>query len=91
MISKAIGKGSFGEIFQGYDNQTNQEVAIKMVRLYPKNNEIYLGAQALQSKGVRGRSQDPETATGARYLLVLLFIILIEGFPKMYWFGQEHN
>lgn len=72
MISKAIGKGSFGEIFQGYDNQTNQEVAIKMVRINPRFHYKCLGAQALQSKGVRGRSQDPETVTGARYLLVLL-------------------
>lgn len=31
MITKSIGKGSFGEIFQGIDTLTNQEVAIKMV------------------------------------------------------------
>jgi serine/threonine protein kinase len=31
MITKSIGKGSFGEIFQGLDTQTNKEVAIKMV------------------------------------------------------------
>lgn len=33
MITKSIGKGSFGEIFQGLDTQTNKEVAIKMVSL----------------------------------------------------------
>lgn len=31
MITKSIGKGSFGEIFQGVDTQTRKEVAIKMV------------------------------------------------------------
>jgi len=31
MITKSLGKGSFGEIFQGIDTLTNQEVAIKMV------------------------------------------------------------
>lgn len=31
MITRSIGKGSFGEIFQGLDTQTNKEVAIKMV------------------------------------------------------------
>lgn len=31
MITKSIGRGSFGEIFQGLDTQTNKEVAIKMV------------------------------------------------------------
>lgn len=33
MITKSIGKGSFGEIFQGLDTQTNKEIAIKMVSL----------------------------------------------------------
>jgi serine/threonine protein kinase len=31
MITKSIGKGSFGEIFQGLDTATNKKVAIKMV------------------------------------------------------------
>lgn len=31
MITKSIGKGSFGEIFHGHDTQTNKEVAIKIV------------------------------------------------------------
>ena len=31
MITKSIGKGSFGEIFQGVDTQSRKEVAIKMV------------------------------------------------------------
>jgi serine/threonine protein kinase len=31
MITKSIGKGSFGEIFQGLDTHTSKEVAIKMV------------------------------------------------------------
>lgn len=31
MITKSIGKGSFGEIFQGLDTQSNKDVAIKMV------------------------------------------------------------
>ena len=31
MITKSIGKGSFGEIFQGLDSQSNKEVAIKIV------------------------------------------------------------
>ena len=34
MITKSIGKGSFGEIFQGLDTQNNKEVAIKMVILH---------------------------------------------------------
>lgn len=34
MITKSIGKGSFGEIFQGIDTLSNQEVAIKMVRFH---------------------------------------------------------
>ena len=34
MITKSIGKGSFGEIFQGLDTQTNKEIAIKMVILH---------------------------------------------------------
>lgn len=34
MITKSIGKGSFGEIFQGVDTLSNQEVAIKMVSQY---------------------------------------------------------
>lgn len=33
MITKSIGKGSFGEIFQGLDTATNKEVAIKMVSI----------------------------------------------------------
>jgi serine/threonine protein kinase len=33
MITKSIGKGSFGEIYQGYDNVTGKEVAIKMVSI----------------------------------------------------------
>ncbi len=38
MITKSIGKGSFGEIFQGIDMMSHKEVAIKMVLtslLYP--------------------------------------------------------
>ncbi len=31
MITKSIGKGSFGEIFQGQDTLTGKDVAIKMV------------------------------------------------------------
>jgi serine/threonine protein kinase len=42
MIAKSIGKGSFGEIFQGLDTQTMKEVAIKMVSyvmpIYPLGN-----------------------------------------------------
>ena len=33
MITKSIGKGSFGEIFQGLDTQTNKE-AISSLTLY---------------------------------------------------------
>ena len=32
MITRLIGKGSFGEIFSGNEIHTNNEVAIKMVR-----------------------------------------------------------
>ena len=31
IIEKKIGKGSFGEVFKGFDKDTNQAVAIKVV------------------------------------------------------------
>jgi serine/threonine protein kinase len=33
MITKSIGKGSFGEIYQGIDMHSKKDVAIKMVRV----------------------------------------------------------
>ncbi len=31
IIDKKIGKGSFGEVYKGFDKETNQQVAIKIV------------------------------------------------------------
>ena len=31
IIEKKIGKGSFGEVFKGFDKETNEPVAIKVV------------------------------------------------------------
>ncbi|CDW86085.1 serine threonine protein kinase [Stylonychia lemnae] len=67
MITKSIGKGSFGEIFQGIDTQSNQEVAIKMEHKHCKVK--VLAGEAKILKQLQG----------------------LEGFPKLYWFGQEHN
>jgi hypothetical protein len=43
MITKSIGKGSFGEIFQGIDTQTKKEVAIKMVEIF-QHVKLCIGA-----------------------------------------------
>lgn len=32
IIEKKIGRGSFGEVYQGYDKNTKERVAIKLVR-----------------------------------------------------------
>ena len=47
MITKSIGKGSFGEIFQGLDTQTNKEVAIKMVSFLLLLLLLLLSSQSL--------------------------------------------
>ena len=34
VIEKKIGKGSFGEVYKGYDIETREPVAIKIVSIY---------------------------------------------------------
>jgi hypothetical protein len=33
-LNKKLGRGAFGEIFLGYNIKTNEEIAVKRVRIY---------------------------------------------------------
>eukprot|EP00347_Sterkiella_histriomuscorum_P000627 403375115 len=55
MITKSIGKGSFGEIFQGVDTLSNQEVAIKMEHKHCKVKVLTQEFKILKSlQGLEG-------------------------------------
>ena len=49
----------------------------------------------MQGEGTGRGSKNPKVTLRLRYVLMstikYLYIFIIDGFPKFYWFGQEHN